>query len=1579
MSTQPLLSGSSATGTSGPRAASAKTPVSVIPSEVSFTARVPGVTNDMSLPTEEASLLPALDRQTGQEKTCDVTLSAQVAVRGQKASEVAEATHEMQFAFNHLVNEFEAIGETMETARQLSKNRESQVELQVTSEFHEHMINAMNNKHVPPAQLKILRQESMLLVNDFSSADGLLTQGVDGYVRAVQRVLKTDLDNNVNVTFRNLQYVSRTPVLGTSEAGFPTIGTSLFNFFLAPFVFVGRTVNRCIGRLPLIEYRERIILDDLTGVIPPGRLTLVLGPPGCGKTTFLKAISGKLYQVGSNAALEGSLKFNGYDVSELKNLANWTSYVRQSDEHQALLTTRETLQFGFDCRKAARYTDDFLLERVRQTGGGEEAVERIKALKEIEVDVVLAVLGLSKCAETIIGNDVIKGVSGGEKRRVTLGEMLVTGAQIMCADEISTGLDSAATFDITKFLGSACHVLGQTVVVALLQPAPEVLNLFDDIIVMAEGRIIYHGAREHVKDYFEGLGFRIPPNKDLGDFIVELPTRNGIDFQISGHELNELGLPKPPMTPNEFASRWKESKMFQNEMHKLDASESTASHALNHDEMPQNSLWVQFKFVLHWSMLLRLRAKEQVIARAVANIVVGTFFGTLFFNLQLDDWWLKAMLFAMALMFLISTAFPAVQVTSSQKPIFFKHIEANFYSSFVFCLAQFVVCIPFIAFDVVFFASSMYFMCNLSRHVEQFAIFAGICTLFAICGNAMMNMFPYITPDQDTAVVVAALALIVQIIASGAISTESMIPLIFRWMLWINPFAYAYRALAINEYALSGDYEMFPCKFAIMGIKLLVPDKCSHYFLSVREVRDDVYWIWIAAVVQVIATMVFFGITWYALSFVRFEQKRVGAVAEIESGKGGGKSKKKATEDELREAENAHYLAVMSPRNVAAIAGTPMNSSSQIGEDEAMHQANLPFSPKTLVIRNLTYTIPINGEPIDFLQNVSFWALPGRMTALMGSSGAGKTTLMDVVAGRKTVGYAKGSIMVNGKPKIQSEFTKYTGYVEQFGCHANAATVEESLEFSAALRLPNSVSALERKDMVKSTLRILELDNIRHALAGALSMEQNKRLTLGVELVANPSIVFCDEPTSGLDARAAAVVMSVLLRVAKQGRTVVCTIHQPSTAVFNFFDDLLLLKRGGEVVYFGELGPNSKNLIQHLESIPGSKRFESGSNPATYMLDCIGAGTGADAQAEARRVKVDYARAYEISKLKARNDARLLADFPPIPGGFDEDPVVAAARKSEEPTFVRGFWYQLWHLLVRNFTTYYRAPEFSLNRICVVMLFTALFAGFYYDSKMANVADVEGRIVLIFFFSSMSSLYSLYTLVPFAMSRRALYYRERASFTYSVAAYNWAEGLVEIPYILIQIAFTVPLIYYLTSLPYDDWERPIYFASMIFMLLVLMTSLAFFMTSLFSDPLAAQLASIGVLLTLMVFCGIMVPRQDLPKPYVPMYYVSFFKYSSEGLLTTQFHGLDDTICIPAGKAVTTGVLKKLGVCTYDGSSSLKKISGIQIQAADFVLNDFAKDYSYDDRYFDMLILLVWVFVLRLLTYFITLYVNHNRR
>ncbi|KAK9153754.1 hypothetical protein Sjap_001234 [Stephania japonica] len=161
---------------------------------------------------------------------------------------------------------------------------------------------------------------------------------------------------------------------------------------------------------------------------------------------------------------------------------------------------------------------------------------------------------------------------------------------------------------------------------------------------------------------------------------------------------------------------------------------------------------------------------------------------------------------------------------------------------------------------------------------------------------------------------------------------------------------------------------------------------------------------------------------------------------------------------------------------------------------------------------------------------------------------------------------------------------------------------------------------------VNEVMELVELNPIRDALVGlpgvnGLSTEQRKRLTIAVELVANPSIIFMDEPTSGLDARAAAIVMRTVRNTVDTGRTVVCTIHQPSIDIFEAFDE-----RGGQVIYAGPLGRHSHHLIEYFEATPGVPKIKDGYNPATWMLDV-------SAPSVEGQLNVDFADVYANSSL----------------------------------------------------------------------------------------------------------------------------------------------------------------------------------------------------------------------------------------------------------------------------------------------------------------------------------------------------------
>ncbi|KAG8048147.1 hypothetical protein GUJ93_ZPchr0008g14004, partial [Zizania palustris] len=245
---------------------------------------------------------------------------------------------------------------------------------------------------------------------------------------------------------------------------------TLFNSAVNTAHEIAASLRMCTG-----SKRQIKIINRVSGTIRSSRMTLVLGAPGSGKTTFLKALAGKL---------DPSLKMLGEAIRE-KSANN------KSEKYIELLTKANT--YGTRSDLATNY--------------------------------IIKILGLSDCADTIIGDDLRRGISGGQKKRVTIGEMLVGFSKCFFMDDISTGLDSSTTFDIMKFLQQMAHTLELTMVISLLQPPPETFELFDDIILLCDGQIVYHGPRENSIDFFGGIGFKCPTRKNVADFLQEVTSK----------------------------------------------------------------------------------------------------------------------------------------------------------------------------------------------------------------------------------------------------------------------------------------------------------------------------------------------------------------------------------------------------------------------------------------------------------------------------------------------------------------------------------------------------------------------------------------------------------------------------------------------------------------------------------------------------------------------------------------------------------------------------------------------------------------------------------------------------------------------------------------------------------------------------------------------------------------------------------------------------------------------------------------------------------------------------------------------
>ncbi|KAE8699388.1 hypothetical protein F3Y22_tig00110579pilonHSYRG00055 [Hibiscus syriacus] len=250
-------------------------------------------------------------------------------------------------------------------------------------------------------------------------------------------------------------------------------------------------------------------------------------------------------------------------------------------------------------------------------------------------------------------------------------------------------------------------------------------------------------------------------------------------------------------------------------------------------------------------------------------------------------------------------------------------------------------------------------------------------------------------------------------------------------------------------------------------------------------------------------------------------------------------------------------------------------------------------------------------------------------------------------------------------------------------------------------------------------MELVGLNPLRHALVGipgvnGLSTEQRKRFTIAVELVANPSIIFMDEPTSGLDARAAAIVMRTVRNTVDTERTVVCTIHEPSIYIFEAFDELFLMKRGGQEIYVGPLGHHSKHLIKYFEGIQGVNKIKDGYNPATWMLEVT-------TSAQELSLGVDFADIYRNSDLHRRNKALIEDLSKPAP----------VAKELYFPTqYSQSFLTQCTACFWKQYWSYWCNSPYTAVRFLFTTVIVVMFGTVFWDlgSKTKKIQDLSNAM-----------------------------------------------------------------------------------------------------------------------------------------------------------------------------------------------------------------------------------------------------------
>ena len=389
-----------------------------------------------------------------------------------------------------------------------------------------------------------------------------------------------------------------------------------------------------------------------------------------------------------------------------------------------------------------------------------------------------------------------------------------------------------------------------------------------------------------------------------------------------------------------------------------------------------------------------------------------------------------------------------------------------------------------------------------------------------------------------------------------------------------------------------------------------------------------------------------------------------------------------------------------------------------------------------------------------------------------------------------------------------------------------------------------------------------------------LAVEQRKRVTIGVELAAKPELLlFLDEPTSGLDSQSAFNIVRFLRKLAAAGQAILCTIHQPNSALFENFDRLLLLQRGGQCVYFGDIGKDAHILLEYFRAHGADCPPDA--NPAEWMLDAIGAGTSP------RIGKRDWADIWRDSE----EFAQLKRDIIHMKEARIAE--VGSAEPVVQKEYATPIWHQIKLVNKRMNLSFWRTPNYGFTRLFNHVII-ALLTGLMYLQLDDSRSSLQYRVFVIFQVTVLPALILAQVEPKYAMSRM-ISYREQMSKAYKTIPFALSMIIAEMPYsILCAVCFFVP-IYYIPGFQTAS-SRAGYQFFIILITEIFSVTLAQAVAALTPDPFIASLINPFIIVIFALFCGVTIPKPQIPKFWRAwLYQLDPFTRLVGGMVVTELH------------------------------------------------------------------------------------------
>ncbi|KAG0312098.1 hypothetical protein BGZ97_011443, partial [Linnemannia gamsii] len=981
-------------------------------------------------------------------------------------------------------------------------------------------------------------------------------------------------------------------------------------------------------------------------------------------------------------------------------------------------------------------------------------------------------------------------------------------------------------------------------------------------LLLYDGRCIYFGPTELARQYFIELGFDCPARQTTADFLTAITDPHERKPAQGAHPNVVSSM---PTTPEQFEVVYKQSIIYEDTIRHMKSFEAQASAANKDDFMEatrqnkQKHVSINNPYTItYWNQIWAMTIRQVQLTKGSIGSLISRYATMI----------IKAAVVGTCFLLLPTTSSAELPQALQGRPILYKLKNYAMYRPSSFGLAQIVLDIPVVFVHNILFSVVLYFLSGLQRTAGKFFFFVLVLTLATLCMTSFFRMWGCASKTFDDATKYSGVLLLALILYSGyLIPYQAMHPW-FVWIFWINPLAYAFKALMSNE--MSG--LRFSC-----DIPYLIPygpgyDDLNHQVCTLAGAKPGRDYVdgpdYLYAAFRYKVSEMWFNVLAVFLFWILFAILTAWAMEAKEFGKGGFSTNvfKRPKNVSARAAAGGRIKPDVEQGQVAN--AHPSADTAVIGDN--VQTQGLPkehlVKGSVFAWEDLDYVVPYKADPSgkkQLLNKIAGIVKPGTMTALMGSSGAGKTTLLDVLAQRKSIGTVTGQIEVDGEP-LRRDFQRTTGYCEQLDVHVPECTVREALRFSARLRQPAEVSEAEKDAYVEEIINILEMNNIAEAMIGTtesglgISVEERKRLTIGVELVAKPKLLFLDEPTSGLDAQASYNIMRFMRKLADQGQAILCTIHQPSSQLFAFFDALLLLAKGGRTVFFGNLGHDSTGLINYFEK-NGAPQCAADANPAEYILDVV----------NARHSDLDWPEIWNKSPEKVQ----LLEDIRETHNGNDGNCAVVH-DSSAELEYATNTRTQLKYVFARMVKTFWRLPGYNMGRLGMLIIF-ALLNGFTFFRLGNSIVDLQSRVFIVF-----------------QILERQWFFREQAGKYYNWKPFALSICVIELPFIMFTATVFFCILYWTVGFTTDSLST-FYTFLMLQIFIIFAITLGQIIAAWTPNVQIAALLNPFIISALNLFCGVVMPYVSMPKFWRSwLYWLDPYHYIVEGLVTTQLYNLE---------------------------------------------------------------------------------------